>query len=176
MHELSPAVDHARLLARPELRRLSLEGLPNDRAKTAYLQQFTESDFAMTQRGLDGQFRLLRALDAAGAGLLVGTDSWLSGYAMAEELELLVRAGLTPARVLRMATLDAARFLNEENEWGTVAPQRRADLVLLDADPLADVRNIRRVQAVVVAGRLLRRGELDRRLGALPTRPTPATL
>lgn len=167
VHELSPAAEHARLLARPEVRRLSLEGLPKDRATAGYLRRFTDVDFAAAQRGLDGQFRLLRALDAAGAGLLAGTDSWLAGYAMADELELLARAGLAPARVLRMATLDAARFLGEEQLWGRVAPGRRADLVLLDADPLADVGNVRRISAVIVGGRLLRRDELDRRLTEL---------
>ena len=169
VHELSPAAEHARLLARPELRYLSLQGLPADRATTSYLRQFTDADFAATQRGLAGQFALLRALDAAGAGLLVGTDSWLSGYAYADELELLARAGLAPARVLRMATVDAARFLGEPAEWGSVAVGRRADLVLLDGDPLVDIANARRVRAVVAGGRLLRREDLDRMLEALPT-------
>lgn len=174
VHELSPAAAHARLLARPEVRRLSLEGLPKDRATASYLRAFREEDFAAAQRGLEGQFRLLRALDAVGAGLLVGTDSWLAGYAMADELELLVRAGLAPGRVLRMATLDAARFLGEDADRGTVTPGRRADLVLLDGDPLADVGNVRRVRAVMVGGRLLRREELDRRLAGLPTPPASA--
>ncbi len=168
VHEMSPAAEHARLLARPEVRRLSLAGLPKDRTKASYLRAFSHADFAAAQRGLTEQFRLVRALDAAGAELLVGTDSWLAGYALADELELLVRAGLSPARVLRMATLDAARFLGESSVSGTVAVGRRADLVLLDADPLANVGNVRRVRAVVVGGRLLRREELDRRLNALP--------
>lgn len=168
VHELSPKSAHDSLLARPEVARLSLEGLPSDRATTSYLRAFTEPDFVATQRGLDAQFRLTRALDAAGAGLLVGTDSWLSGYAFGDELELLVRAGLSPARVLRMATLDAARFLGENNDWGIVAAGRRADLVLLDGDPLADIANARRVHAVVLNGRLLRPEDLAARLAALP--------
>lgn len=166
-HELSPAAAHAGLVSRPEVRYLSLQGLPADRATTGYLKDFKESDFAATQRGLVGQCRLLRALDAAGAGILTGTDSWLAGYAFADEVELFVRAGLTPARVIRAATLDAARYLGEERLWGTVAVGRRADLVLLDKDPLSDISAVRRVHAVVVNGRLLRRAELDLRLAAL---------
>ncbi|MEO7962567.1 MAG: amidohydrolase family protein, partial [Gemmatimonadaceae bacterium] len=166
-HELSPETEHARLVSRPEVRQLSLQGLPADRATTSYLKEFTESDFAASQRGLVGQFRLLRALDAAGAGILTGTDSWLAGYAFADEMEPLVRAGLTPARVLRAATLDASRYLGEEQLWGTVAVGRRADLVLLDTNPLTDVSAARRVHAVVVSGRLLRRADLDARLSAL---------
>ncbi|MBC7894293.1 MAG: amidohydrolase family protein, partial [Cytophagaceae bacterium] len=165
VHEMSPASEHARLLARSETKLLSLRGLPDRSKKEGYLGDFTEADFAATQRGLEAQFRLLRALDKAGAGLLVGTDSWLSGFAYADELELLVKAGLTPARVLRMATVDAARFLGEADQWGTIAVGRRADLVLLDANPLRDIANARRIRAVVSNGRLLRRADLDTLLG-----------
>lgn len=168
VHELSPNAVHAGLLARPEVKRLSLEGLPSNRATTSYLRQFTEADFVAAQRGLDAQFRLTRALDSAGAGLLVGTDSWLAGYAFADEVELLVRAGLTPARVLRMATLDAARFLGESDQWGVIAKGQRADLVLLDANPLVNIGNVRRVQAVVLRGRLLAHDDIAARLAALP--------
>jgi len=166
-----PAEAHARLLARPEVRHHSLAGLPTDRSTTSYLRQFTESDYLAAQRGLEGQFRPARALDAAGAGLLVGTDSWLAGYAYADELELFVRAGLTPARVLRMATLDAARYFGEGADWGVVAAGRRADLVLLDGDPLLDIRNARRVRAVILKGRLFRHDDLAARVAALPGGP-----
>ncbi len=142
------------------MRHLSLRGLP-DRSTEGYLAGFTDADYAATQRGLAAQSRLVRELDAAGAGLLVGTDSWLAGFAFADELELLVGAGLSPARVLRMATLDAARFLGEQELRGSVTIGRRADLVLLDADPLVDIANARRIHAVVLDGRLLRRADLD---------------
>ncbi|HYW32666.1 MAG TPA: amidohydrolase family protein [Gemmatimonas sp.] len=168
VHELSPDLAHKTLLGRPEVQFLSLQGLPKDRATTGYLKDFTDADYAETQRGLMAQFRLVRALESAGAGLLVGTDSWLSGYAFADELELLVRAGLSPARVLRMATLDAARYLGQERVSGTVATGRRADLVLLDANPLAEIGNVRRVRAVMLQGRLLRREQIDSGLAALP--------
>lgn len=168
VHELSPIVEHNRLLARPEVRLLSLTGAPDRTKNDGYLSNFTESDFAATQQGLNAQFRLLRALDKAGAGLLVGTDSWLNGYAITDEFEMLVKAGLTPARVLRMATVDAARFLGESSEWGTITVGRRADLVLLDADPLANIANTRRIRALVNNGRLFRREELDALLSTLP--------
>jgi len=132
-------------------RQASIAALPSDRATTSDLRQFTEADYLAAQRGLEGQFRLVRALDAAGAGLLVGTDSWPAGYAFADELDLLSRAGLTPARVLRMATIDAARFLGEEADWGVVAAGRHADLILLDADPL--VRSDARRAAVTFIAR-----------------------
>ena len=168
VHEMSPAATHAGLLKRPEVKFLSLSGLPDRSKNEGYLKGFTGADFAATQRGLKNRFRLLRALDKAGAGLLVGTDSWLSGYAYADELELLVKAGLKPSRVLRMATVDAARFFGEADQWGTITVGHSADIVLLDANPLADISNTRRVRAVVSNGRLLRRDDLDALLRALP--------
>lgn len=160
VHELSPAAGHARLLSRPELRYLSLSGLP-DRSTTAYLKEFDERSYRATQEGLRKQFRLVQALDRAGAGLLVGTDSWLGGFAFADEAALLVQAGLTPARVLRMGTLDAAKYLGRSQDLGTIAPGRLADLVLLDADPLVDITNLRTTRSVVVEGRFFDRAALD---------------
>jgi RecA/RadA recombinase len=90
---LDPLMEHAQLLARAEVRHLSLAALPIDRATTNCQRQFTEADHLAAQRGLEGQLRLIRALDAAGAGLLVGTDLWLAGYAFDDELDLHVRAG-----------------------------------------------------------------------------------
>ncbi len=68
------------------------------------------------------------------------------------ELELLVRAGLSPAEALRAATHRPAELLGRAHEWGSIAPGRAADLLLLDADPLADIRHTRRIRAVYAGG------------------------
>jgi adenine deaminase len=73
----------------------------------------------------------------------------------------LVRAGLTPAAVLRSAAIDAARYAGLERTSGSIAVGKRADLVLLDADPLADIANTRRIRAVLLNGRLYDRARLD---------------
>jgi imidazolonepropionase-like amidohydrolase len=73
----------------------------------------------------------------------------------------MVRGGMTPRAALQTATLNPARYLGLQQTVGSVASGQRADLVLLDANPLADITNIRRIRAVVVAGRLLDRNELD---------------
>lgn len=95
----------------------------------------------------------------AGVGVLAGTDAPLRnsppGFGLHQELAWLVRAGLSPFEVLRAATLDAARFLGAQDSLGTVEAGKVADLVLLDADPLADIRNTRRIHAVLAGGRLL---------------------
>jgi len=101
----------------------------------------------------------------AGVPLLAGTDAGAlftyPGSSLHDELVQLVRAGLTPAAALRAATLDPARFLGAADSMGTVAAGKVADLVLLDADPLADIRNTQRIAAVVLRGRRLDRAALD---------------
>ena len=77
------------------------------------------------------------------------------GHALHLELALLVEAGLSPAEALRAATLVPARYLGIADESGTIAVGKRADLVLLDADPLRDITNTRRIHAVLLNGRVV---------------------
>jgi imidazolonepropionase-like amidohydrolase len=103
--------------------------------------------------------RLVGDMHARGIPIGAGTDTpinySLPGYALHTELELLVRAGLTPLDAIRAATVRPAEFLGLEGEMGRIEPGMRADLVLLGADPLADITNTRRIDAVVSRGRLL---------------------
>ncbi|HET7295459.1 MAG TPA: amidohydrolase family protein [Vicinamibacteria bacterium] len=122
--------------------------------------------------------RIVRALRDAGAPIALGTDSpdvWnVAGVAALEELRRLGEAGLTPREALHAATRGAAELLGGEKEFGSVAPGLRADLVLLEADPLADVRNLGRRAGVVVRGRWLPEPELRERLLALATEAKPS--
>ncbi len=72
---------------------------------------------------------------------------------MHNELSVLVSAGFTPLEALQSVTLDAAQFLGRTDEFGTVANGKDADLVLLDANPLDDIRNTQKIRAVVVQGK-----------------------
>jgi imidazolonepropionase-like amidohydrolase len=113
----------------------------------------------------------LPRMRAAGVRLLAGTDCTTArvnvcGPALHDELALLAAHGLTPAEALRAATLEPARVFGATDTLGTVAAGRVADLVLLDADPLADVRNTTRIRAVIAAGRLYDRRALDALLAA----------
>jgi imidazolonepropionase-like amidohydrolase len=76
-------------------------------------------------------------------------------------MELLVNAGLTPIRALQAATRNPAEFIGRLDSGGTVEVGKTADLVLLDGDPLADIRNTRKITAVVVHGKLFTRSDLD---------------
>jgi imidazolonepropionase-like amidohydrolase len=94
----------------------------------------------------------------AGVHVLTGTDAPLRnsppGFGLHEEFVLLARGGLTPFEILRAATDEPARYLGMLDSLGTIAPGKLADLVLLDANPLADIRNTRRIAVVVANGRL----------------------
>jgi imidazolonepropionase-like amidohydrolase len=100
------------------------------------------------------------AMHRAGVGVLLGTDAPLRnsppGFGLHEEMLLLVQGGMSPYDVIRAATSESARFLGISDTLGTVAPGMLADLVLLDADPLADIRNTRRIGVVIVNGRVQR--------------------
>jgi len=96
---------------------------------------------------------------------LLGSDSPqifnVPGFAIHRELEFLVEAGLTPFEALETGTVNAAKFFGRESELGSVTPGKVADLVLLDANPLQDISNSRRVHGVMLNGRWLSRGDID---------------
>jgi imidazolonepropionase-like amidohydrolase len=106
-------------------------------------------------------------------GILAGTDDanpyCAPGFSLHDELALFVEAGLTPMQALQTATLNPARFLNRQRDLGTIARGKLADLVLLDANPLRDIRNTQRINAVVVNGQLINRPVLDRMLHEIET-------
>jgi imidazolonepropionase-like amidohydrolase len=105
-------------------------------------------------------------MQRAGVRLVTGTDmSFLHppGFSLHDELDMLAEAGLTPAEILRAATINCANLF-PSLQAGAVAPGKRADLVLLNANPLADIRNAHDINAVVLRGRVLNRAALDRML------------
>ena len=114
-----------------------------------------------------------RLADEAGVRFLAGTDvggaiELYAGTSLHDELRLMVRdAGVSPRRALESATTNPAAFFKLERERGTIAPGMAADLVLLDANPLADIDNVRRVRAVVLMGRVLQRADLDQLLAGV---------
>jgi len=130
-----------------------------------FLAAYTEQDAALAKQRSRISRRIVSAMHQAGVPFMTGTDSPMPGvypgYALHDEMALLVESGLTPREALRSATLAPARFLGIATTTGSVAVGKRADLVLLDADPIKDIRNTRRINAVLLDGRLLRGDGLD---------------
>src|SRR6185437_1859731 len=114
------------------------------------------------------QLRLTKLLEEAGAPMMTGTDSggaghWeISGAALHQEIDLMRQAGLKPLTILQMTTLNGARFLHREDHMGTVATGKDANLVLLDADPVASAANLHRINAVIRSGNYYGKDTLER--------------
>jgi imidazolonepropionase-like amidohydrolase len=103
-------------------------------------------------------------MSVAGVGILAGCDSMIAGFCVHDELEAMVRGGMTPLAALQTATVNPVRYFGLQQTAGSIASGHSADLVLLDANPLTDITNVGRIRAVVVAGRFLGRQELDKQL------------
>jgi imidazolonepropionase-like amidohydrolase len=102
----------------------------------------------------------VRLIAAAGGVIVLGSDQ-SSGPASHRELELMVQGGIPALEAIRIATLNAAIFLGKERELGSIEVGKLADLVLLDADPVADISNAQRIVQVIKGGRIIDRGALD---------------
>lgn len=114
---------------------------------------------------------LVKALHDGGVPILAGTDAaWLGvpGFSLIEEVENFQDIGFTPYAALRTATVDPAKLLRRESDFGTVAVGRRADLVLTRENPLADVRHLRGIVGVMAGGRWIPDAERRRLLEAVP--------
>ena len=126
---------------------------------------------AQTQRALSASREDVRAFAAAGVRMLAGTDAGsvlvYPGASLHDELSMLVDAGLTPQQALWSATAGPAQFARLDSIVGRIAAGQVADLVVLDANPLRDIRNTRRIHAVVQAGRVHGRAALDSLLASV---------
>lgn len=138
----------------------SVRNLQNDPANTAARR----ADY------LELRTWLIRSLHEAGVGIILGSDAPqignVPGFSALAELELMARAGLSPFEALATGTRNVGRYLKEP-DFGTIAVGHRADLLLLDADPLQNISNIRQQAGVMVYGRWLPKAEVDRRLAGM---------
>lgn len=158
------------LLARPEMRYVSpgTKSAWEPGSPMNYLARLPDIAVSSAHAAHGPKLRAVRALRDAGAGILLGTDMGnpfvTAGFALHEELGYLVEAGLTPFEALRAGTADAARCMDAADDWGTLAVGRRADMLLLEANPLADVRHAARRAGVALNGRWFPEEELQAEL------------
>jgi len=140
----------------PELRQALVDvGPPSPRA-------------ADMEKSLGISIAAVGALHKAGVPIVAGTDQTVPGFSLYRELELYVKAGFTPMEAIQAATLVPAQVMKVDGEVGTVEKGKRADLVVVDGDPLKDISEIRKVKSVVTSGTLYESGELWKLAGFQP--------
>jgi imidazolonepropionase-like amidohydrolase len=131
---------------------------------------------ARQSQGWERFLQIARAVKRERVRFLVGTDlgavNIYPGFSVHDELRLLVELGFTPLEVLTIATRNSAESLGRLADLGTIEPDKRADLILLEADPLADITNTRRIAAVVADGRLYLKTDIAALLADAATRGT----
>lgn len=140
------------------------------------VEEVTPQRRTALERLLPMWLRHLREMREAGVRIMAGSDvavlNVYPGYSLHEELQLLVDSvGMTPMEALESATRKPAEWLGLNHEVGSIAPRKVADLVLLDANPLEQIGNTRRIAAVMLQGRLFQRRELDALLAAVKAMP-----
>jgi imidazolonepropionase-like amidohydrolase len=136
------------------------------------VHDFNTDDLATRKRFVEKELEVVNTMHRAGIPFLAGTDTppgvyVFPGFSLHEELQRFVGAGFTPMEALQTATLNPAKFLGMEDRSGTIEKGKVADLVLLNANPLDDIRNTQKIEAVIVNGRYLPRAELDRMLAGV---------
>jgi imidazolonepropionase-like amidohydrolase len=133
----------------------------------------TKEDYVLQRKVFKRDLELVGAMHREGVDLLAGTDVLnpycFPGFSLHDELALLVEAGLSPMAALQTATRNPARYRDQLKDSGTVEAGKLADLVLLDSDPLTDIKNTRRIANVIVGGKLLTRSKLDKILTDVET-------
>jgi imidazolonepropionase-like amidohydrolase len=136
------------------------------------MHEFNTDDLATRKRFVEKELEVVNTMHRAGIPFLAGTDTppgvyIFPGFSLHEELQRFVAAGFTPMEALQTATLNPAKFLGMQDRLGTIEEGKLADMVLLDANPLEDIRNTQKIAAVIVNGRYLSRADLDRMLAGV---------
>jgi len=131
--------------------------------------EFNTDDLETRRRFIEKELEVVQLLHEAGVPFLAGTDTppgvyIFPGFSLHEELQRFVAAGFTPLEALQTATLNPARFFQMDDQWGTIENGKIADLVFLEANPLADISNSQKVSGVVLNGRFFSRNDLQKML------------
>jgi imidazolonepropionase-like amidohydrolase len=160
------------LIERPEMRYVSPEAVRQWHPENNYLKSSSPARAASSRgKGDIMRKKLVKALHDAGARLLLGTDCGnpfvVPGFSIHLELRNFVDAGLSPFEAIRAGTSGAAQFMNAGAEFGTVAAGSRADLILVEGNPLEDVSNVNKRVGVMVRGKWYSQAELQSQLERL---------
>jgi imidazolonepropionase-like amidohydrolase len=137
-------------------------------------QGYGADDLAVRQKFVAKELEVVRLLHRAGVPFLAGTDTpagvyIFPGFSLHEELRRFVAAGFTPLEALQTATLNPAEFFGMQEQLGTVEKGKKADLVMLEANPLHDISNTQRIAAVLLNGRYYSSKDLQKMLAGVET-------
>ncbi len=162
--------DGARFLDDPGVRLLFPASAVQTLASAEYHKKLLASpDLEMIRKQAEMAAKNAKKIAAAGIPIALGTDSGLPGNFPGlwehREMELLVRAGLTPMEVIHAATINGAKFLGVDKRYGSITPGKAADFIVLNADPLADITNTRKINAVWMNGKVVNRAALGTAAG-----------
>ncbi|HEY5611767.1 MAG TPA: amidohydrolase family protein, partial [Thermoanaerobaculia bacterium] len=128
-------------------------------------------DAAVSRQIVENRMKVLRALNEGGVKILMGTDApqqfSVPGFSLHRELERMAAAGMTPYDILLSGTVNVGRYFAASDRFGTIEKGSRADLLLLDANPLADIRNVSKIAGVMARGRWYSREAIGKRLAAI---------
>jgi imidazolonepropionase-like amidohydrolase len=120
------------------------------------------------EKVFEKEVEIVGALHRAGIPIVAGTDQTVPGYSLHREIELYVQAGFTPMEAIQAATIVPARAMGLEKETGTIEKGKRADLILINGDPLADIHNTRNVESVITDGVMYNTAPLWQSVGFKP--------
>jgi hypothetical protein len=171
VEHLASAEDPEAMIAWPEMRYMPRKIRDNWLNAKRQFQKRADFQPEAARKLVELRRDLLLALHKAGAPIALGSDAPqyfnVPGFSLHHEMRMMAAAGLSPYAVLVSGTREAARYFGEEDSFGTIAPGRRADLILLDANPLVDLGNVRRRAGVMLRGQWLAEAEIQERLEAI---------
>lgn len=167
----------ATLEAYPELKYLPPQA--SESWVKMYTDRASKIDPAVTKNVLTARTRILEALHKGGVKILMGTDApqqfSIPGFSLHRELLVMRESGLTPYEILKTGTVNPGQYFAKQDNFGTIETGKRADLVLLNANPLENVENVDRIEGVMVRGRWYSRKDLDEKLKYIVDQYKPKT-
>jgi len=159
------------IMSDPEMAYMSPETLENWQQSKTNMLSNENYDAEKAQRWIDLRRRIIKQMYDSGVGVLLGSDAPqvfnVPGFAIQHEIEMYVAAGLTPYEALITGTVNPARYFGLENEQGMIKEGYRADLVLVEGNPLENISNLGKRAGVMIRGMWLPREELDEKLGTI---------
>lgn len=164
----------ATLQTYPELKYVSASSV--DQWSKAYEARQAQMPRATAQNVIRNRTRILRALHEGGVKILMGTDApqqfSVAGFSLHRELLRMRDAGMSNYEILKSGTANVGEYFRTQDAFGTIAPGQRADIILLDANPLADIANVAKIRGVMVRGRWLDRKAIDEGLARIASKHT----